>query len=284
MQSGLLGLVCILWLLALLGLNRAEYRAACLQALGGLCLCAGLAWTLRLPWIDGVERITLAVSGRAVVMWVLGAGLVGLSRVRRLLRWKGLRMRTLLIASAVLVVLVLLAVALMPMQSLDGAKAANGLYELHELLNGRAEDSYGSWRIGCWRHTLEMSAESPRSLLFGYGPDTFWFSLADHLNEEGATLGEHYDNPHNMLLAILVNNGLPALVLYLVLVAAVLLRCLRHPHPDTMSLAAAILAYSVFGLFCFSMCMLAPMFWAVMGMGAAPEKISPSRGEPLCHG
>ena len=115
-----------------------------------------------------------------------------------------------------------------------------------------------------WRHTLHIVKEN---LLFGTGPDTFLSVFRKHLASEGATLQQTFDNPHNLLLAVLVQNGLPALVLYIAGIAWVLARAARTE--DGLPLCAAALCYLVQGMFTFSIVIVTPMFWAVLGMAAA---------------
>lgn len=115
-----------------------------------------------------------------------------------------------------------------------------------------------------WRHTLHIGAQNP---WLGTGPDTFQKALKDHLAQCTGALKQNFDTPHNMFLAILSNNGLPALLLFVGAMAAILLGCLRHRHG--LPLGAAILCYLVQGIFIFCLCIVTPMFWAVVGIAMA---------------
>lgn len=267
-QSGMLGLLFVGALLVLLALWKPEWRCRAMIALGGLILCAALKTMFRLPWLGAEGKtISFAVSGKSAA--VLLAGLLVIGAAFLPVRLRAIRGRYLIAGAAVLLAVALLVVALLPISPLEGIKAPNALWELHEMLNGRVEDHFGSWRLGCWRHVLEMSTADAQSLLLGYGPDTFWYSLKDHLAEEGVSLGEKYDNPHNLYLTILINNGLPALLFFAAMLVLLVIRCLRRATPACLTLLASIGAYCVQGVFCFSMCIVTPMFWAVLGMACA---------------
>ena len=76
---------------------------------------------------------------------------------------------------------------------------------------------------------------------------------------------------------MLANSGLPALGLYLLLTLGVpgyALLCSRR-RAEAVPLALAAISYLVQGMFTFSICLVTPMFYAVLGMlageTAAPE-------------
>ena len=144
----------------------------------------------------------------------------------------------------------------------------SALWELREVLHGRGQDAFGSERLGIWRMTLGMAR---KNLLFGTGPDTFWYAMAQYQAETAQSLMQHFDNPHNMLLAVLSGSGAPALMLYLALMGAAAARCLRgaRKEPWLLALGIGLAAYQLQGLFTFSICLVSPMFWALFGMTMA---------------
>lgn len=273
-QSGLIALLLFCGLLVLLMLRFPGHRSSICLALSGVMAALALRGMLFLPWLDSatpreVQPVCFTMTAKALAGMLGFALLMLLSAVFRHHPGKAMPARAILCLVLAGAVLVVGAVIVLPIPESAGA-----LYELHESLNGRMQDHFGSWRMGAWRHSLAMSRES---LLFGNGPDTFYYALKDHLAEVGATLGENYDNPHNEYVAILVNNGLPALVLYLTLLAVAITACCRR---KLWPLALSIACYAVQGVFSFSICLVSPMFWAVMGMAAAlygkPLQIEPN--------
>lgn len=274
-QSGLIALLLLCGLLVLLGLRFPAWRCRICLALAGVMAGLALRGMLFLPWLDSatprdVQPILFVFGKKALIGLAAAAVLLLLSVLFRRHPGKAMPARAILCLVLAGAVLVIAAVILLPIPESGGA-----LYELHESLNGRMQDHFGSWRMGAWRHSIDMSKESP---LFGNGPDTFFYALKDHLAKVGAVLGENYDNPHNEYVAILVNNGIPALVLYLALLISALIACSRRQlWPPAFSIGC----FAVQGIFTFSICLVSPMFWAIMGMAAAhcgkPLHIEPNR-------
>lgn len=264
-QSGLIAMAVLAVLLVMLLLHRPESRPRCLQALGGMLLALALRLCLHLPWLDGGKALVAVVTLPVVLLAAASAALFVLAaRPAARGEW-ALSGRQVLLGAVCLVLAAVVGVAVLPIP-----RSMGGLWEMHELLQGRGQDAFGSGRLGVWRHTLAMAAQSP---LVGNGPDTFLYAMQAYLTDHGLTLAETFDNPHNEYLAILVNNGIPALGMYLALLAGVLLRCLRRGKntPWLWTVGAAILCYGVQGFFSFSICIVSPMFWAVMGMACAPD-------------
>ncbi len=270
-QSGLIALLLLGGLLLLLALRFPACRERACLALAGIAAGFALRGMLFLPWLDSatprvVQPVVFTMTDKAFIGVSAVAVLMVASAIFRWHSGKAMPVRGILRLVLAVMVLVVAAVAVLPVPP-----SAGGLYELHEILHGRPQDQFGSWRLGAWRHTLDMSHDS---LLFGNGPDTFYYALQDHLQQVGASLGENFDNPHNEYVAILSNNGLPALLLYLVLLVCVLAGCIRAKR---WALALAVGCYAMQGFFSFSICLVSPMFWAVMGMAAAQLQREPKR-------
>ena len=166
---------------------------------------------------------------------------------------------------ALLLVLVLLLVWFWP-------GTGNGIWELHEILHGRARLSFGSNRLAVWLWSLRLSAER---LLTGGGSDTFVLRFNQYLDNNGLTvpqeqdgvpLPDYFDNPHNEYLAQLLNHGLPAALLLVLLILAAVMRRREALFPALSPCSAAVLCYAVQAFFSFSVCLVAPMFWIVLGI------------------
>jgi len=279
-QSGMIAMLALAGMMIMLGLSRPRLRFRCLLAVSGMVFCMAVRQSVAFPWLDGVDSLRLVFSGKTAILLSFAALLAGLALILQRHPGHAMPWKVILALVAVFAAAVAAAVALLPIPD-----TAGGVWELHEILLGRPRDEFGSWRLGVWRHTLDMSRQS---LWFGTGPDTFLYAMRAHLTEAGATLGENFDNPHNEYLAILSNNGLPALLLYLVLMALVMAGCLRRGLWQDgrrreiswpLALAASLICYALEGVFCFSICLVTPMFWAVMGMSVA--WLSQQKGRPL---
>lgn len=219
-QSGLIVLALTLLALICLALRQPECLARLLLTLGLTLLLFALRQAIVLPWLDGSADIEFALGQVSAVCTLLGVVLVALAPLLmchppRPLPRKGLLA---LVCAGVLVALIL--VAFLPMPE------GGALWELHELLNGRAQDAFGSERIGVWRMTLEMTAQSP---WFGLSPDAFYAAFRDYLDATGQTILQNFDNPHNFFLQTMVNSGIPATLLLMLTCAAAIAGALRKP-------------------------------------------------------
>ena len=150
------------------------------------------------------------------------------------------------------------------------------LQELHEVLHGNIQLSFGSGRIGIWTYSAKLLKQT-EYLLTGTGVDTFvirlnsflktWF--AEHPDAE--RLIEFFDSPHNEYLAMLLNCGIPALVCFAILLLG---GCFgRTAWRD------GVMCYGIQALLSFSVCLVAPMFWVVFGMAWSmppPKKKEPA--------
>ena len=155
--------------------------------------------------------------------------------------------------------------------------AAGGgtLWELSEILHGRAQDGFGSSRVAIWREALRLFGERP---LTGGGPDTFGArSLLDferYVPETGLTLSTHADNAHSEPLGCLVNLGLVGFAAYAGLVVTALRRWLRGSGPEY---GAGLVGYLVQSLFGLGLCLVVPVAWIYMGLIC-----SGNRGDGRC--
>jgi len=142
------------------------------------------------------------------------------------------------------------------------------LYELHNVLHGNFEDSYGSSRIFIWRNTLPLIPKRP---LLGGGPDT----LADRIGvifetvkEDGTVKQAAIDAAHNEYLNIAVCQGIPALIIYLAAVISTLLRQIKSKTKDPVAAALMVgmVSYCVQAFFAISIFISAPYFWIIWAL------------------
>ena len=142
------------------------------------------------------------------------------------------------------------------------------LQELHEVLHGNLQFTYGSGRIGVWTYSLKLLGQK-EYLLTGTGVDTFVLRFNTFLQSwyaehpEAERLAEHFDSPHNEYLAMLLNCGIPALLCFLILVIG---GCFGAENWRD-----GVFCYGIQALLSFSVCIIAPMFWAVLGMAYSKQ-------------
>ena len=258
MDTGYLVLLCGLFLPALQQPRRREENPpAARRILFRITVLAGLAAAVYLVISMDVQfgAITLAVLAVAAVLRFIPR------------RWR-------IPFIILLVILALLFVWFFPGSS-------GGLWELHEIMHGRPQLSFGSNRVAVWVYSVGLAQES---LLIGGGSDTFEIRFNQYINKNGLAVPTHqgdlalphyFDNPHNEYVAHLVNHGLPAMLLFIALLMLLVFLRPRDPVIRSSSLltpcAAAVMCYAVQAFFSFSVCLVAPVFWVIAGLCAAEK-------------
>ena len=147
-----------------------------------------------------------------------------------------------------------------------------GLWELHEVLHGRTQLSFGSNRVAVWYYSLLLSGNN---LLTGGGSGTFRTRFNHFIHEnglkipteqDGKALPDYFDTPHNEYIAQLTDHGLPAMILFILLLLLSVFRKRDRLLPLLSPCSAAVLCYAVQAFFAFSVCIVAPMFWVILGL------------------
>jgi len=148
----------------------------------------------------------------------------------------------------------------------------------------KGREGFGSGRGYIWSRTFPLLRHS---VLLGYGPDTFiaHFPNYDHLGKlrhwiQGMNL--LIEKPHSLYLQIAFNFGLIALAAVLIFWTRYLFNsaCLyfRSNFDDYLDISGAaifvaILSYLVNGIFNDSMVGTAPVFWGLLGLGLATNRM-----------
>ena len=254
---------------------------------GYLCLLAGL-FLAGLLW----AARGMAGQGKASRRWMLPVCLPALALTVYLILTMGVQFGLVTLgALAVLTVLLhlprrgrILFLACVLLLALGVAwfwpGQGGGLWELHEMLHGRTRLSFGSNRLAVWVYSLGLFTERP---VLGGGADTFQFRFGSYLErhglqiptmQDGVLLPHDFDTPHNEVIAHLVNEGLPGALLFIALLAAALLPLLRFRRGSgdgeevRWIPAMAVFCYAVQACFCYSVCLVAPLFWVLLGMAS----------------
>lgn len=142
------------------------------------------------------------------------------------------------------------------------------LHELHEMLHGRFEDSFGTGRIYIWRQMLERI---PDRLFTGVGPDAARFSeLSPFIRyDEAGNIAARatITDAHCYPLHILYCQGLPALLCWLATVGQVMVHWGKARRDRAvMILGGGLACFLCAMLFCFSSVIIMPFFWLSMAL------------------
>ena len=162
------------------------------------------------------------------------------------------------------------------------------LPENAEHIGFEGKEKVGSSRGYIWSRTLPLLKNC---LIKGYGADTFTYEFP-----QNDVLAKYYaysdynegfyitvDKPHNMYLQMFYSNGLIALVAFLGIAVFYLVDCFRlyalrktYRREQIMGTAVmlGIVGYLAAGIFNDSVVSVAPMFWVLLGTGAALNTIN----------
>ena len=159
-----------------------------------------------------------------------------------------------------------------------------------EYIGFEGKEKIGSSRGYIWSRTLPLLKNC---LVTGYGADTFTyiFPQNDYLAKYYSyTFEDHnegfyitVDKPHNLYLQIFYGNGLIALIAFLGIVVFYLVDCFRlyafrREYRAEQIMGAAVMlgmvGYLAAGMFNDSVVHVAPVFWVLLGVGAALNTIN----------
>lgn len=148
----------------------------------------------------------------------------------------------------------------------------------------KGRENFGSGRGYIWSRTLPLLK---KTLLIGFGPDTFiaHFPNYDHLGKLrfwGSGLNLLIEKPHCLYLQIAVNIGVIALLAILVFWGGYLLQSARLYFfvelngfliVSGAAIFVSVISYLVNGIFNDSMVGTSPVFWGLLGMGLAINRM-----------
>lgn len=146
------------------------------------------------------------------------------------------------------------------------------LSELHRLLHGDVDLTFGSSRLLIWRSLLPLIAERP---LLGGGCGTLYLRDVPpfYWQRGGETTYFAVTSAHNEYLGVLVDQGALALLAFLALLALALWRAYRHAESDRCAVAgAALLCYAVTAFFSVACCITGVYLWLLLAMLTPKEK------------
>jgi hypothetical protein len=146
------------------------------------------------------------------------------------------------------------------------------------------KEKLGSARGYIWSRSLPLMLENP---LVGHGADTFFaeFPQGDLLAKlySYGTTQMIVDKPHNLYLQIGINHGVIALLAFVAMMMAYLidsfkLYALRGKYSVQQvigaAIALAVIGYLGAGFFNDSIVSVAPIFWALFGVGIAVNQLN----------
>jgi len=149
------------------------------------------------------------------------------------------------------------------------------LHEIHEILNGRISDEFGSNRIRIWKDVVSVIPEAP---ILGKGPDTMLLERFEKFSTFypalNKTLTSTIDTAHNEYLNVLYHQGILGLAAYLLTVFFSLKNAFRSRSALSRALCISLAAYLVQAFFGISICIVSPLFWTALALASKKPPIS----------
>jgi hypothetical protein len=153
-----------------------------------------------------------------------------------------------------------------------GAKWAdqptNLIWQIREIMHGRFEDTFGSYRGWVWKRGASVILNHP---VFGTGPDTFYYALGEKYDMESMrAIGFGFDKAHNVFIQIAVCMGIPALLAYIIFLGNLFFSAVKKAfeRPILFACGAAALSYLIQSFFCVEVPIVTPLYWAALGVVA----------------
>lgn len=139
------------------------------------------------------------------------------------------------------------------------------LLGLHQLARLNPPDTLGSSRIAIWKDAVALGLDKP---LFGGGPDTYNYRSDLIFTREFPDREPRrtsVDAAHNEYLNLWVNCGLPAMVLQIALILAVVIPAGKRLDRRKLPLLLPVVGYGLHALFGISQSLVSPLFYLFLG-------------------
>ncbi len=106
----------------------------------------------------------------------------------------------------------------------------------------RFDEGWGTHRGFFWIKAVEIFKNSGlKNMLFGSGPDTFYYAFSPYFNELSTRFGDSSTNcAHNELLNYLITVGITGVVMYLLLVVSAVIKALKGLKNNALGLVFVI--------------------------------------------
>ena len=131
-------------------------------------------------------------------------------------------------------------------------------------------DDWGTQRGYIWRNGMECYGRlSYWKKVIGFGPETFGILIMRKTANNPYNL--LFDNAHNEYLHILTTVGLAGLISYLSFIFGYIRTCLQYKNknPYIIAIMFGVICYSAQAFVNINLPIVAPVFWLLLGMGAA---------------
>jgi hypothetical protein len=131
-------------------------------------------------------------------------------------------------------------------------------------------DDWGTARGYIWRKAMEcFQSLSLWKKIVGFGPETFGILVMRETANN--PYNQLFDSAHNEYLHLLTTVGVAGLSAYLIFIFGYVRRCIfyRNKTPYILAIMFGVICYSVQAFVNLNLPIVTPIFWLLLGMGAA---------------
>ena len=140
------------------------------------------------------------------------------------------------------------------------------LYEVHSILHGNLDDSFGTTRMFLWKRTIRML--DSKHILFGYGVDTFGIPFMNKYIGDLIKTGyvSIQDSACNIYLTKLINIGVFGLSSFILFLGSVFMMIKKNKNTISICILVTILSYLIQGMFNIEVVIATPIFYALLSL------------------
>lgn len=140
------------------------------------------------------------------------------------------------------------------------------IHELHSIMHGNLDDSYGTYRMFLIKRTINMI--NIKYILLGSGVDTYYIPFMNKYFNELVTLGyvNINDSACNIYLTMIINIGIIGLSSFMLLIISIFKLIKRNINTISICLLITILSYLIQGLFNIEVVIVTPIFYIILAL------------------
>lgn len=140
------------------------------------------------------------------------------------------------------------------------------IHELHEIIHGNLDDSFGTYRMFLIKRTVKMI--NVNRILLGSGVDTFYIPfMGNYLND---LLKQGYvninDSACNIYLTMLINIGILGLSSFMLFIVSIFNLLRKNINTISICFLITILSYLIQGLFNIEVVIVTPIFYIILAL------------------
>ena len=209
-----------------------------------------------------IARVTLDfnISMLPIMFLVLSAVFFVLARAFRKIKFNFETKKNIIIVYVIIAVMIILVLLVIYLYNFDSRFGM--IYELHEILHGRLNDEYGTYRVFLWKRTLSMLNENT---LIGSGPDTFTLRFMPKFTDDLIAIDQYSinDTSANVYLTLCINVGILGSLTFIAFLVMLFRKAFKKKQ---LILLSGCLCYALSDIFCLWVVVVTPVYFAALSI------------------